>query len=106
MTNETRVWGNYKLERRIEFGHAARRNRGHFTGQKIHRLRTEYIVEVIDEAAERAIVTYNTLGHRFLRDRKPVLFTVYPCCGVTSGQFAGIPVSGYTQASVTCTRCK
>lgn len=34
----TREWGGLILETRYEFGKAARRNRGNYSGEKVHRL--------------------------------------------------------------------
>lgn len=62
-----------------EVGSAARRNRGQFSGQKIHRLVTTY------------------------RDGR--LIHCSPVCGCTQGQFAGTPSPRLTQADVTCTKC-
>lgn len=102
---QTRVWGNYLLEDRTEFGYAARRNRGSYTGQKIHRLRSAYIVSVKDEAAELAL-NHDTLGKRFLKNRVPVLFSCHPSCGCTQGQHAGRPLAAASADKVTCTKCR
>lgn len=101
MTTITRTWSNYILESRIEAGYAAQKNRGRFTGTKMHRLQSEYIVGLVDEAAEPA----GTLGARFIVNRKPILFSCRPMCGCTQGQHAASPRYGATLDQVNCTRC-
>lgn len=106
----TRTWGNLILETRANYGSAARRNRGAYTGQKVHRLVSTYIVGVVDEAKEREKGIKNnravTLGGRFLLNGDPVLFSCAPACGCTQGQMAGSPNDRSTIANVTCEKCK
>lgn len=101
----TRTWCNYVLEYRTEYGQAAHKNRGYFSGQKTHRLTCQYVIAVVDEALELAN-RFPTVGKRFLKTRKPVLFSCQPACGCTQGQNAGAPVAGRTAADVTCEKCK
>jgi hypothetical protein len=61
------------------YGYAARRNRGAYSGRKVHRIRVETM---------NGIVSY------------------HPSCGCTSGQYAAKPVAGLTAADVTCEICK
>lgn len=98
-----REWGNYLLGNRYdEIGHAAHRNRGRNTGTKIHRLRTEYIVGLVDETRQEKPGTF---GATFAKTHKPVLCSCAPSCGTTSGQHAGRPDSRLTREHVTCTKC-
>lgn len=97
------IWGDELIiERRTEFGSAAHGNRGRYSGQKIHRLRTAYVVGVVESASPRP----GTLGARFLKTGKEQLFSARPACGVTQGQWAGQPFSGMTEANITCTKCQ
>ena len=96
------TWGNYKTEARREFGCAARRNRAHFSGTKVHRLVCTYVVGLIDESiTDRP----DTFGEKFRRTGKPVLFSCHPACGCTSGQHAGQPNARLTSENVTCAKC-
>lgn len=104
-STNTRTWGNYILETRVEYGAAAQKNRGRYSGTKTHKLYSEYIVGVVDEAAEKAL-GYSTLGKRFLRDSKPVLLACRPCCGCCQGQMGGSPISSKTENDITCEKCK
>jgi hypothetical protein len=98
----TRTWGGLILESRAEFGKAARRNRGNYSGEKVHRLWAEYIVGLVAGEVPRR----GTLGARFEKTGKPVLFSSWPRCGATQGQHAGAPFPELTAADVTCERCK
>lgn len=102
-TDNRRIWNNYILEYRSAYGHAARRNRGRFTGAKIHALFCEYVVGLVDPSIP---CKPGTAGHTFRTTGEPVLFTVFPVCGCTQGQHAGSPIKGATKDDVTCTRCK
>ena len=95
-------WDNYRLGVRVEFGHAAHRNRGRNTGVKVHRVVSKYVVGVIDESKE---TRSDTFGAQFIRHRKPVLFGCRPVCGCTSGQHAARPDSRLTAERVTCAKC-
>lgn len=87
------------VARAIEYGRAARRNRGNYSGQKTHRLWVDYKVALMEDA------DVDTLGmlHWF---NEPVVWSVEPCCMCTQGQFAGQPVEGKTDADVNCSKCK
>lgn len=100
-TATTRTWGGLILEMRIEYGSAARRNRGRYAGQKVHRLISEYVVGL--EAGHQP--RPGSCGAAFLRDGKPVLFACSPACGCTQGQHAGRPFPGLTAERVTCAKC-
>lgn len=91
-----------KTETRIEYGVAARRNRGSYTGQKTHRLVCTYIIG-LDEGEEPRPGTY---ARSFKQTGEPVLLSCHPACGCTQGQHAGRPVPGRTEADVTCEKCK
>lgn len=97
------TWGNYKTEARRAYGHAARRNRSRNKGVKIHRLVCTYVVGVIDPALE---TRHDTFGAKFLKTGQPVLFSVHPVCGCTSGQHAGAPDARLTAEHVTCSKCE
>ncbi len=97
---KTREWSGLLLETRIEYGKAARRNRGNYSGQKVHRLVCEYVVGVIGPQRP------GTVGAQFVRTGKPVLFSSQPCCGTTQGQTAAAPFASLTEHDVTCTKCK
>jgi hypothetical protein len=99
--NDYRCWGGLLLETRVEYGSAARRNRGRWAGQKCHRLLSEYVVGVIPGTDHRV----GSYGYTFLKTGKEVLFACSPACGCTRGQLAGRPVAGKTAADVTCTKC-
>lgn len=88
-------------ETRIEFGSAARLNRGRNSGQKVHRLISEYIIAV----AEGTEVKPRTYAAEFLRTGQPVLYACRPLCGCTMGQHAGKPYSDLTIEDVTCSKC-
>ncbi len=108
MTTATRTWGNLVLETRIEYGAAARRNRGRYAGHKTHRLHSEYIVALVDTEATRPEIVNGratTLGARFLLNGKPVLFSCSPCCGCTQGQHSGQPDDRLTSEKVNCEKC-
>jgi len=96
----TRTWNNLILETRTEYGSAARRNRGRHSGHKIHRLNCEYVIGVVDESQASGEV-----GHKFLKTGNPVLFSVWPACGCTQGQMAGLPYPKLTAEHVTCEKC-
>ena len=96
-----RLWGDYVLQCRTEYGSAARGNRGRYSGSKAHKLDTEYVVDVLRPEDERP----GTIGHRFLRTRTPQLFSARPVCGCTQGQRAGLPSHHLTAADVTCAKC-
>lgn len=97
-----RVWSNeYVLESRTEYGVAARGNRSQHSGQKIHRLQTEYIVGIVEGVEPRP----GTLGAEFKRTGKPVLFSCRPACGCCQGQHAGRPFPKLGPADVTCSKC-
>lgn len=97
----TRIWNNYVLETKVEFGSAARGGRGRYTGQKIHRLICEYVVAV----SPSAMLETRTIGADFVRTGKPQLFSCQPACGCTRGQRAGLPFAQLTAEKVTCTKC-
>lgn len=99
INTETRDGVTY--ETRIEFGSAARRNRGRNTGQKVHKLVSEYIVAVDSTASVRL----GSYASKFLLTQKPVLFSCHPLCGCTMGQHAGQPYKNLTAENVTCSRC-
>lgn len=98
----TRTWDNYVLEHRIEYGSAARRNRGRYSGAKVHRLSCQYVIGLVDPTLTPKP---GTISAAFARTGKPVLFSCWPCCGCTQGQHAGTPTPGLSQADVTCTKC-
>jgi hypothetical protein len=95
---DTRIWGNYKLRTRYSTGFAAHRNRGSYSGTKIHRIRIEEVVEVIDASIEPA---KGTVGRWFLNGH-PAVFSISPMCGCTGGQNAAREVANQT---VTCEKC-
>lgn len=97
----THEWGGLILETRFEFGKAARRNRGNYSGEKIHQLWCRYIVGLVPGTEHGP----GTLGARFEKTGKPVLFSSGPRCGVTQGQHSASPVAGLAAEDVTCTRC-
>lgn len=99
--NTQREWDGLILESRTEYGHAARRNRGNYAGAKIHRLRTEYIVGIIPGTP----IALGTLGARFQKTGKPVLFSARPACGCTQGQMAGMPIAELAAEHVNCAKC-
>jgi hypothetical protein len=97
----TNFHGEYILETRVEYGSAAHGNRGRYSGQKVHRLRTTWIVGLLPSQSRRG-----TFGEQFRRNGgKPVLFQAYPVCGITQGQHAGLPFANLTAADVTCSKC-
>ena len=98
----TREWGGLILETRYEFGKAARRNRGNYSGEKVHRLWCEYIVGLVAGETPRP----GSLGARFQKTGKPTLFSARPRCGATQGQHSGAPYPELTADDVTCERCK
>lgn len=89
-------------EMRVEFGSAARMNRGSYSGQKIHRLISIYIVAV----AEGTEIKPRTFAAEFIKTGKPVRTSCHPACGCCQGQFAGRPYEKLTEADVTCSKCK
>jgi hypothetical protein len=95
----TRTWGGLVLESRVEYGSAARKGRGRYAGQKVHRLGCEYVVGVIEGHIPGEI------GRAFLRTGEPQLFSCHPACGCTQGQHAGKPYAKLTAADVTCEKC-
>lgn len=90
------------LEDRVEYGGAARRNRGSYSGTKTHRLWCWYVVDLEPGYEPPA----GTFGAVFLKTGRPVLYSCYPVCGCTDGQHAGKPVAGKTEADVNCGKCK
>jgi hypothetical protein len=88
-------------ETKIEFGRAARKNRGSYSGQKTHRLVSTYIVGL----AEGYEVRPGTYAAEFQREGRPVLVSCHPACSCTQGQHAGRPVAGLTEKDVNCTKC-
>jgi hypothetical protein len=100
-TTRTRTWSNLILETRTEYGSAARKNRGRYAGHKIHCLRCEYVIGVVEGSEHRP----GTYGAAFLRTGKPVLFNVYPACMCTQGSMAGLPFPNLTSEHVTCEKC-
>jgi hypothetical protein len=101
MSNTT-VRDNMILETRYEFGSAAQRNRGRYSGAKVHALYCQYVVGRVDPSLPTAPGTYE---HAFAVTGKPVLYCCRPRCGCTSGQHAGRPIHGLTADRVTCTKC-
>ena len=95
----------FVYERR--YGSAAHNNRGRYSGEKIHALSVELVVNVEGPARP------NTISAQWLREnqkpegqkRKPVYFGVRPLCGTTQGQHAGSVFEDLTAADVTCARC-
>jgi len=100
-TTRTRTWSNLILETRTEYGSAARRNRGRYAGHKVHRLRCEYVVGVVEGSEHRP----GSCGAAFLRTGQPVLFGVEPACMCTQGQHAGQPSPRLTAEDVNCEKC-
>lgn len=98
----TRSASGMILEERTEYGYAARNNRGKFAGQKVHRLRCEYVVGLEAGCSVRP----GTFAAIYATTGKPVLFSCYPACGCTQGQMAGKPREGFTAENVTCEKCK
>lgn len=103
-----RVWDGLTLETRYGVGRAARRNRGHHSGAKLHRICFEVIVAADDAARAHAAKYPNTLTAEWLRrqergDARPVIFRAAPVCGCTSGQHAALVMSGV--GLVTCEKC-
>ncbi len=103
--NEIRVSGNLELKRREAFGTAARRNRGSYTGTKIHRLYIEEVIRVLNVEEELA-KAWPTFGKTFLKTGKPVIYSSRPACGVTGGQNAARENPKLTASDVTCANCK
>lgn len=101
--NNERTWGNYRLRTRYAVGSAARGNRGNFSGTKIHRIKIEEVIGVIDEALERGL-THPTIGKRFLLGSDHT-FSIMPACGCTRGQNAAKEHKGLTDKDVTYTKC-
>lgn len=101
MAMTTREWGGLILETRVEYGSAARKNRGRYAGAKVHRLRCEYVIGVVPGSEHRP----GSCGAMFLGSGKPLLFNARPSCGCTSGQRAGQPFPGLTAEHVTCEKC-
>jgi len=97
----TKTWGGLVLETHVEYGHAARRNRGRYAGQKIHKLFCEYVVGLEDGYRPQP----GTVGAAYLRTGKPVLFSARPACGCCQGQMAGSPRARLTAEHVTCEKC-
>ncbi len=85
----------------FEYGTAAHKNRGSFSGEKVHALRCEYLVNVDDSVT----VQPGTHSDLWRKTRKPVLTSCAPVCRCTDGQRAGKPVRTKTEADVTCTKC-
>lgn len=104
-TARTTTWANYTLALYREAGHAAHRNRGRYSGAKVHLVSSQYIIGVANPDEERS-KGHDTLGKRFLKSGAPVLFSASPYCGVTGGQNAARPNSALTLADVTCVRCR
>lgn len=98
--NATREWSGLILESRIEYGSAARHNRGRYAGTKVHKLRTEYVVGVVP-GTEHYPGSYGAIFRG-----EPLFFRAYPACGCTQGQRAGKPNAELTAADITCSRCK
>lgn len=100
-----RTWGGLILQTRVEYGTAARRNRGRYAGHKIHRLISEYVVGL----TPGHVPAPGTVSAAFARSGRPQLFSCHPACGCTQGQHAGRPaynLPGRNPAdSVTCTKC-
>jgi hypothetical protein len=95
-------WGNYLLGMRNEYGSAAHGNRGKYSGAKVHRVVSKYVVGVIDQTKE---TRQDTFGAKFLKTGKPQLFSCRPACGCTSGQHAARPDSRFTSEHVNCSKC-
>lgn len=112
----TRTWSNLVLETRVEYGAAAHRNRGRYSGQKIHRLICEYVVGVVDEDAAMlsggvgrdflvGVRTRDEIGRTVRIPRQPVLFSCHPACMCTQGQHVGQPNARLTAENVNCIKC-
>lgn len=114
--NNRRTWGGLVLETRVEYGHAARKNRGRHSGTKVHRVISEYVVDLEPGYEPKP----GTVGHVFLvgerkldgigrtvrTPRVPVLFACRPACGCCQGQHGARPYPGLTEDKVTCEKCK
>jgi hypothetical protein len=98
-----REWGGMILEGRTEYGMAARHNRGRYAGQKVHSLRVEYVIGLLDDYVPNGGA--GSVGQQFIKTGKPVRFSAYPMCGVTQGQWAASPINGATIEQVTCAKC-
>lgn len=101
--NKRRKWDNLILEERIEFGFAARKNRGKFSGSSIHEVVSEYIVGLVDNTIDQR---EGTISRRFQVTGKEQLFSCSPSCGTTQGQMAALPVQGKTDIDVNCSKCR
>lgn len=93
------TWNGLILETRVTTGSAAQKNRGRFSGQKVHRVVCQYVIGVAAGYEPRP----GTVGAAFLLTGKPVLFSCRPACGCTTGQMAGRPDA--TERPITCSKC-
>ena len=87
------TWNQYTVDNIYTVGHAARGNRGRFSGAKRHLLSVEM---VIAEAGEHKPGTFK-IG---------AASSTMPACGVTMGQHAGQTIPGFDTDRVDCTRCQ
>lgn len=96
-----REWSGLILLTCHEFGHAARRNRGRYSGAKTHALTTEYVVGV---TSEHGPVRGDSITYQFVSTGRPAFFSAHPLCGCTQGQRAGSPSASVK--AVTCSKCQ
>jgi hypothetical protein len=93
------TWDGLIQGSRISTGHAAHRNRGRFTGQKVHRVVCTDVIGIADPARE---IRPGTFAAKFVATGKPVTMSARPACGCTQGQFAASESAGL---EVTCSKC-
>jgi hypothetical protein len=86
-------WDTLTLEQHYGVGHAAHRNRGRNTGQKVHVVGYEVIVARSDEQKPGQM-------------KVGAVFSARPLCGVTQGQHAAKVAPSLTADHVTCSRCQ
>lgn len=90
-------WSGYLVVNAFRVGAAARRNRGSYSGQKVHRLYVGYIVgKVNTDAIDTDYIAWVT---------EPKLHSIGPVCGCTQGQHAGSVIPGKQNADINCTKC-
>ena len=102
ITDHTVVRWGMRIEYRVGYGYAAHKNRGKFSGQKVHLLSCQVIVGVEDGFFPEK----HSLGAKFLETGKPVLYSCHPACRTTQGQRAGRVREGFTADNVTCEKCR
>lgn len=99
---DTREWCGLILEGRKEYGGAAHRNRGRYSGTKVHALWVERVVGLVSGNTPSP----GSIGWQFYLHGDHEIFSSAPCCRCCQGQHAGSPVDGLTENDVTCDKCK